>query len=126
MEFKLTQERVKMFRRIFWDYNFEASRLMDILSEKDQGNTWFNRESVLIRMFERLSWYELLEIFGEKEIITILSDPFIQRLRHPALKRKYEVIRQILQGKTLSVSGWDNAHRKRLQNTILSHRWDRA
>ena len=114
-----------MFRRIFWDYNIEASQLCNILSGTDPGNNWLNKESILIRMFERLSWYELLEIFGEKEIISILSDTFIQRLRHPALKRRYEIIRQILKGKPLSVSGWDSAHRERLQNTTLSNRWNR-
>ena len=115
----------KVFQQIFWDYNYEISELNDILTGKNPGNSWLNKNYILRRMFERLSWYELLEILGKDEINSILTDPFIASLRDVGLRKKYGIIRQLLQGKTLSLSGWDNAHRERLQNSLFSHRWDR-
>ena len=114
-----------VLHRIFWDYNYDISEMNDIISGKNPGNPWLNRNYILRRMFERLSWYELLELLGEKEIISILTDSFIAGLKEAGLRRKYELIRQLLRGQTLSLSGWDNAHRKRLQNSLFSHRWDR-
>jgi len=40
-------------------------------------------------------------------------------LRNVGFRKKYGIIRQLLQGKALSLSGWDNAHRERLQNSLF-------
>ena len=114
-----------VLQRIFWDYNYDISELNDIISGLNPGNSWLNRNYILRRMFERLSWYELLEFLGEKEIKSILTNSFIASLKDIGLRKKYEFIQQLLQGQTLSISVWDNAHRQRLQNSLFSHRWDR-
>jgi len=115
----------KVLKRIYWDYDFEPARIKSLLEGQSEGTPWLNRNAVLARMFERLSWYDLLRVFGEKELLRLLQEPFIKNLKDPFLIRKYETVRQILQGEFLSIPGWDHAHHQRLQNSLLSHRWNR-
>ena len=88
---------------------YDVCELNGILSGKNPGNAWFNRNYFLRRMFERLSWFELFEILGVKEIVSVLTDQFIAGMKDVGLRKKYELIRQFLQGQTISLRAYLSA-----------------
>ena len=47
-------------------------------------------------MFERLSWYDLLEIMGRDEIKKVLSKDIISKLRFAYQKNRYEHMKKLL------------------------------
>ena len=76
-----------------------------------------------IRFLERLSWYDLLKLFGAEWLSKNLRDEVLGELRSEELRERYVRIRLVLQGKALPVSGWDPEYREKLKNRILSDRW---
>jgi hypothetical protein len=80
----------------------------------------------LSRMFERLSWYDLVKLFGIDELKRQLTEEAISRIRIETLREKYEFARDILHGNTVSFSGWSPEYREKIKHTLLSNRWYRT
>ncbi len=108
----------------FWDYNVDSAELFDILLNKKAGNGFFNKEYILRRLLDRLSWYELIDVLGIDYIRQNLSKSIISKLRNNTLKERYEFVRKFLQEETLPFSGWDNKTCERLKSSVLSDRWN--
>ena len=121
-----SDEKYKTLKRIFWDYHVERLPLDRIIAGEFESIDAYDLNLVLNRMFERLTWYELLDVLGVEGIKRMLTEERIVRLRNEDLKGRYERIRRILHHETVPVSGWDPEYRKRIQSTLLSDRWYRA
>ena len=111
----------KKIKAAFWDYNIDPNKLYLILIGKDSGKE-FSKEKILLRLLERLSWYELLDILGKEYLANNLNRLWINKIRNPVIREKYESIRKILQGEAISNSGWSDQNRKRLKASLLSDR----
>lgn len=123
----LSKENIeKKIKSVFWDYNVDPGELYQIVLEKKHGEGFLNKEYVFKRILERLSWYEIIEIFGLDFLKRNLTAKIIFEIRNTTLKSRYEFIRKILQGETLSFTGWSIENRKRLKSSVLSHRWNRT
>jgi hypothetical protein len=116
----------KTLKGIFWDYNIDPDELFEVLNGKRKKVGPFNAQQIFIRMLERLSWYELIELLDLEYIKNNLTDEVIQKIRFRALREKYETVQKVLHGHPLSVSGWDPPYRERIKHTLLSNRWYRA
>lgn len=116
----------KTLKGIFWDYNIDPVELFKVLNGKREKAGPYNAQQIFIRMLERLSWYELIELLGLEYIKNNLTDEIIQKIRFRALREKYETVQKVLHGHPLSVSGWDPPYRERIKHTLLSNRWYRA
>jgi hypothetical protein len=81
---------------------------------------------IIVRMLERLSWYDLLEILGPENLKQILIPEIIDKLHSKELRAKYEFIRKILSGEDLSFTGWGDAYYQRIKHTLFSNRWYRT
>ena len=80
----------------------------------------------IIRLLERMPWYDLVELFGLPGLTKMITKERISLLRDPLLKEHYEFARQLLQKEPLSVSGWCPEYRKKIRATLLSDRRYRA
>ena len=120
------EEKYKILKTIFWDYNTERLNLDKVISMDFSSIDEYEFKLILNRMLERLSWYELLDIVGIELIKKHLTAEVISRLRSKELKDRYERIRRILFKEPLPFSGWDSEYRKRIKTTLLSDRWYRA
>ena len=120
------EEKHKILKTIFWDYNTERLSLDKIISRDFVSIDEYEFKLILNRMLERLSWYEMLDIVGVELIKKHLTAEVIGRLRSKELKDRYERIRRILFKEPLPFSGWDSEYRKRIKTTLLSDRWYRA
>ena len=120
------EEKYKILKTIFWDYNTERLNLDKVISMDFSSIDEYEFKLILNRMLERLSWYEMLDIVGVELIKKHLTAEVIGRLRSKELKDRYERIRRILFKEPLPFSGWDSEYRKRIKATLLSNRWYRA
>jgi hypothetical protein len=113
-------------RGIIWDYDVDPDELFEVITGKREKSGPFDAERIFVRMLERLSWYELIELLGLEFIKNHLSKDVIRKIRFKALRGRYETIRKVLSGDTLSFSGWDHEYREKIKHTLLSNRWHRA
>jgi len=117
-------ERIKLIlKKILWDYEIDPPLLYDVIVGKRERVGTFNKEKIMLRALERLSWYDLLELFGKEELGRNLTDDIIRKLRFKELQEKYEFARKVLQGETVSYTGWSPEYRKKIRHTLLSNRW---
>ena len=109
-----------------WDYDVDPAEIEEVLAGRRNSAGPFDRGKLLVRLLERLSWYELLEMFGSEGIKEILTPQIINKLRFPFMRHKYEFIRKVLHGEPVSFTGWSDESRARVKTTILSNRWHRS
>lgn len=110
-------------KKIFWDYNIPSEIFYKIINHQFNEIDKYELNLIIKRMFERLDWYDLLDILGKENIKLILTKEFIKKIRDIELRDKYERIRRILHGEALSISGWNIEDNKRIKPSILSNRW---
>ena len=113
-------------RGIIWDYDVDPDELFEVITGKREKSGPFDAERIFVRMLERLSWYELIELLGLEFIKNHLSKDVIRKIRFKALRGRYETIRTVSSGDPLSFSGWDHEYREKIKHTLLSNRWYRA
>jgi hypothetical protein len=116
------EEINKKIKSAFWDYNIDPENIYMIALGKKEGTIFFTREKILIRLLERLSWYEIIDLFGKEFLKRNLSSSVVSKIRNQEIRNRYEFIRKILQGETISYSGWSAQNRKRLESSVLSDR----
>ncbi|MCX6162798.1 MAG: hypothetical protein NTV87_15875 [Ignavibacteriae bacterium] len=107
--------------KFFWDYNVDIKPLEDFLNDNRLYDD--KAERILIRIFERAYWYEIVSLLGIENLRLVLTKEFIKKIRFKDLQKRLEFARKLLHNEVVSVSGWDSESRSRLRNTILSNRW---
>lgn len=121
------RDRIRdIMRHVVWDYDVDPYELYEVVVGTRGKVGHFDAERVLLRMLERLSWYDVLDLLGADGLRTRLVPRLIARIRHDDVRERYEYVRRVLQGEALPLSGWDPAHREKVRNSLLSHRWYRA
>jgi len=113
----------RIFKGVIWDYNIDPYDLYLIALGKKNNIGFFNNERSLLRLLERLSWYEVLQVFETDFLKENLTTKLVSKMRNVQLREKYELIRKILHGETLSLTGWDIKNRERIKSSLLSNRW---
>jgi len=117
------EEKYSTLKKIFWDYNIDLLPLNKIVNMQFDIIDKYEFDLIINRMFERLGWFDLLDILGVDLLKKILTPGSIDRLRSNELKDRYERIRRILFKEPLPLSGWDSEYIKRIKTTLLSNRW---
>jgi len=120
------QQIIDTFVPILWDYSVDPLEFYEAAAGRNDKAGPFDQERALIRCLERLSWYDLLKIFGIDFLKTHLTKTLISKLRFQQMRDKYEFLRKVLQGEDVSFSGWNSETRDRIEHTLLSNRWYRA
>ncbi len=113
----------RIFKGVIWDYNIDPYDLYLIALSKKNNIGFFNSERSLLRLLERLSWYEVLQVFKTDFLKENLTPHLISKIRNVQLRERYELIRKILHEETLSLTGWDIKNRERIKSSLLSNRW---
>jgi hypothetical protein len=116
------EEKQQLLRSIFWDYHLTGKELLDVVTGVAQEGL-IARENILLRMLERLGWHDIVEIVGVKSLKELLTPALIIRIRQSELRIRYEFIRSVLSGATLSFTGWGDEYYQGIKHTLFSHRW---
>ena len=112
----------RKLKPLFWDYVVDPAEAYDVLMGRRRQAGPFDWERLLIRLLERLPWYDLLEVLGPEGVKSALTPEIIQKLRFPYLKERYEFIRRTLHAEPVSFTGWNPENRARVGAAFLSHR----
>lgn len=99
---------------------------MAILDGKVKEHGFLTRERIRLRMLERLSWYELLEVLGTDAAIELAGSDLVARIRNPELRKKYEFISRVLSERIVSFTGWGVEYLQEIKHTLFSNRWYRS
>jgi hypothetical protein len=117
---KLTDD---IYKQIMWDYNIPKEDVEKLLSGEAERAGHYNRTGMLVKLFNNLNWHDLLKLFSTNEILSILTDEFIQKIRFQSLRENYETVRKILRREPLSAAKWNNSIDVKPKHPLLSHRW---
>ena len=120
---KITREQYSYLRRINWDYNISVEDMFAVINgEKSHAGHW-NLEDLLIRMLERLSWYDLLDFFGPDVLAKKLTFDLLHKIHNREKRLRYERLGKILRGEPVSFSKWGAEYRAESRDTLFSNRW---
>jgi len=86
-------------KSIFWDYdiNFTGDDLYDFLVGNKEIKE-LNRNQVIARMLASMRWYDLVNIFGIKQLYKFLNDDVLKFIWKKSLKNRYKNVQETLQG----------------------------
>jgi hypothetical protein len=112
-----------LLKPYLWDYTTDPIAFYSFTrTGKHSGAMPLDLDRSIIRLLERMPWYDLIELFGLPGLKKMITRERIRFLRDPLLKEQYEVARQLLHKKPVSVSGWRPEYRKKIKATLLSDR----
>ena len=85
-------------KSIFWDYdvNYSGAELYDFLVGKKEIKE-FTRNRVIARMLISMRWYDLIDIFGIKQLSKFLNDDVFKFIWKKSLKNRFKNVRETLQ-----------------------------
>jgi hypothetical protein len=117
---------IPVLKSIIWDYDVSPGELYEVITGQRLKAGPFTFDRLFVRMLERLSWYELIDLLGMEYLKQHLSQRVIDKVRFKTLRGRYETVRKLLSGHPVSFSGWDPEYREEIKHTLLSNRWYRA
>ena len=121
---KSTQYRC--LKRINWDYNISIDDMLAVINgTKSHAGHW-SQDDLLIRMLERLSWYDILDFFGPDVLAEKLNYKFLQKIHNTEKRKKYERLGKILRKEPVSFTKWGAELHAASRDTIFSNRWYRS
>ena len=123
----ITPEKVKiineLLKPLLWDYSISPMVWYGfMLSGTSKDVVPMSYDASLIRVLERMAWFDLLSLFGLATLRKKLTKKIIAQLRDPLLREHYEFARQLLHKKPISSSGWRTEYRQKIRATLLSDR----
>jgi hypothetical protein len=110
---------------VFWDYEVDVNQLYLITLGEEPAFAFFTKEYILKRILERVPWYIILKLYGKDYLRLNLTHELIEKIRNQEIRNRYELVRKVLHGEPVSLTGWSLENRTRLKNTTLSDRWYR-
>lgn len=120
---KITPEQYRLLKRINWDYSIPVDDMFAVLNgEKPSAGHW-NADDLLLRMLDKLSWYELLEFFTPETMADKLTPDILEKIHNKEKRTKYERLGKILRGEAVSFTKWGPEYRKECKDALFSNRW---
>jgi hypothetical protein len=117
-------EKIKqILAPILWDYQLDPLQFYKIAVGQSSKIGLLNQERALLRILERLNWYDIVELLGLDFLKEHLNFELINKLWIVAQRERYEIILQVLQGNSISFPKWGPETRQKLKHAVLSHRW---
>jgi hypothetical protein len=86
-------------KSIFWDYEvgYTSDDIYNFLVGKLEIKD-LRRSQVIARLLTTVRWYDLIDIFGVKQVYDFLTDEVLQFVWRESLKTRYKNVREVLQG----------------------------
>jgi len=120
---KALKNKYDTLKKVIWDYHIEPKDIYNFIINQEDRLHRFTKEMLYKRILERLSWYEILDLFSIEIIKTMLDKKIINSLRTQSMRDKYDYTRRVLFNEPLSVSRWYNKDIQKDQYPLLSNRW---
>jgi hypothetical protein len=119
----MNQRQHLCLKRLNWDYDISPEEIFAVINgEKTHAGHW-DLDALLVRMLERLSWYDLLDFFTPEFLAQKLTTEFLKKVYAEEKRAKYERLAKILRGETVPFTKWGSEYREQCKNTLFSNRW---
>lgn len=120
---KITKKQYRCLKRINWDYTIPVEDMFAVINgEKSHAGHW-DQDDLLVRMIERLGWYDLLDFFGAELLAKRLSPDLLHKVHNKEKRVKYERLGKILRGEPVSFTKWGAEYSAASRDTLFSNRW---
>jgi hypothetical protein len=119
----MNERQYRCLKRLAWDYNISAEEMHAVITGKASHAGHWDFQHLLIRMLERLSWYDLLELLDRSTLEKWLVPDVLSHLRFPEQRVKYERLGKILRGEPVSFAKWGPEYHSEIKDTLFSNRW---
>ena len=120
---QLTKKRYQCLKRTNWDYNISVEDMFAVINgEKSHAGHW-NLDDLLVRLLERLSWYDLLDFFSPEEMAQKLTPVILDKIHDKEKREKYERLGKILRKEPVSFTKWGAQYSAECRDTLFSNRW---
>lgn len=113
----------QIIKKLNWDYHYPPQNILNLINKKITYCGHWDFELIFTRILERLTWYDILYIFGPKELKLNLTKTRISKIYHEELKDHFEKLRKILCGESISFTKWGPEFSKEIKYTLFSNRW---
>lgn len=113
--------KTELIGRIYWDYDVDPKTILG----KIEGSVESSPKEltrIFVRCFERLHWYDLVDIWGTEKCLEMLNEDTGSMIR-PQLRERYETICSILHGKPVSFSKQGLKNRLGNLRPYLTRKW---
>ena len=77
---------IAVLKSIIWDYDVDPDELYGVMTGQRSKAGPFTFDRLFVRMLERLSWYELLDLLGMDYIKEHLTEEIIGKIRFKTLR----------------------------------------
>jgi len=112
-----------IINRLLWDYDINPNDVISVIKGEKKKCAHWDYEHILLRMLERLNWYDILFMLGKEKIKHDLTPSIISKIHNKDQKKRYEYIRRVLHKEPVSYTEWGPEFSKRIRNTLFSDRW---
>jgi hypothetical protein len=84
-------------KSIFWDYDisYTGEELYDFLVGRKEIKE-FTRDRIIAKMLISMRWYDLIDIFGIKQLYEFLNDDVFKFIWKKSLKNRFKNVRETL------------------------------
>ena len=86
----MDQKQYRCLKRISWDYDISPEEMLAVIRGEELNAGHWDQDDLLVRMLERLSWYDLLEFYSPETLAEKLVPGFIQRVCPEEKRETYE------------------------------------
>lgn len=91
------QEIKKLLSNLVWDYNISVEDLQDLIAGRKEKAGHYTRERFFLKLLESYSWFTILKIIPPEQILDLLIQSNLNKLKRKSLAKKYEYIQKRLQ-----------------------------
>ena len=86
-----------LLKSVLWDYNISADEIERLINGEVDHVYHYTFESFMHKMIQNLPWYTIMSIVPLERIKEVLTLRFIDTIRQPSLRNKYNYVRNKLQ-----------------------------
>jgi hypothetical protein len=121
---KLTRkEKLALMQSLNWDYKVSPKDMLAVVEgKKELAGGIFDIDRLFVRAIERMSWYNIVALFGIDAIKKLYTPKLSRRLRSREIRSEYDFVVSVLRGKPLPAARWGSKSCERLRNPFLPDR----
>ena len=120
------EKKLELMRSLNWDYAVSPQDMLAVIDGDIEMAAPFDRKFLFARSLERLPWHYMIGLWGVEAAKKLYTPEIALRLWPKSRMDMYDFAFAIRRREPVSSAEWGSPRSKELQNTFLSHRWNRA
>ena len=102
----LSETEIKQhLKQAFWDVNYSVEDLYAVFTKETTQINAMTLERIYVRLLECYSWYKIINIVPQEQLLEMIGENIIKKLRFEQLKTRYRNVRELLQFSIISITG---------------------